>query len=112
MTETSSQPSASTSQLCSGIGIEYRAFARTLSPESCAAVLIVVANCSFPHTLFTLSFDDSDGLALMQSLQPGFYNYLINSCGAGWSSPFATDLPEAIVVKDSFGEDSIPVTRW
>ena len=99
-------------QLCSGTAVEYKAFSRVLYPDSGASVICVLANCSFPHTNFSLSFDDSKGLALMESLAPGEYSYLINSCGAGWSSPQAMAVPKTITVKDAFGEHTIPVKPW
>jgi hypothetical protein len=112
MNNESPQSASLASQLCSGNGIEYKAFARVLFPESGAAVVCVLANCSFPHTGFTLSFENSNGLALMQTLGPGRFSHLINSCGAGWSSSFASAPPKTVVVRDSYGEHTIPVMGW
>jgi len=109
--------SAPPSELSHGIEIEYKAFARSFfqnAPE--AAVLYLVATCSYGSTGFTIFFErDSHQFKLMEQAPTGIVNFLQTFYAASWPTQgvsFESDLPTHVTILDAQGEHKVEVKPW
>jgi hypothetical protein len=113
----SSPPSPPPPELSHGVEIEYKAFARSFfqnAPQ--AAVLCLVATCSYGSTGYTIFFErDSDKFKLMEQPPTGIIHFLQTFYAATWPTQgvsFESELPTHVTIVDAQGEHSVEVKPW
>ena len=105
-------PSA-TPILCHGNDIGYKAFARRLTPTADIAVLILIANCYFDNSGYTISIQSTaNGFELLEQPPSGIFHDLVSYCMATWTSPGLIDVPAHVMITDAFGTHKVHVENW
>jgi hypothetical protein len=101
--------SAPPSELSHGVEIEYKAFARSYfqnAPK--AAVLYLVATCSYGSTGYTIFFEqDSGQFKLMEQPPIGIVNFTQTFYAASWPPQgvsFESALPTHVTILDAQAE--------
>ncbi len=107
---------ASSPVLCGGYAIEYKAYARSFTPDQDLAILYLVATCWFGRGNLALFFEDApDGFRLMVQSLPGAFPNLDTYYIATWppkGSPGLRQLPSEVSIQDAHGTQLVKVESW
>ena len=100
-----------------GVGIEYKAFARSFFQNApTAAALYLVATCSYGSTGYTIFFErDSSKFKLMEQPPTGIVHFTQTFYIASWPTQgvsFESELPTHVTIVDAHGEHSVEVKPW
>jgi len=114
MSATSASP-APAPILSNAANLEYKAFARSFYQDSTAAVLVLVASCSFPTPGYTIFFQEDGGtFKLMQTNPTGIEPQLVAYGFASWpaSSVGLSQHPSHVTIEDAKGQHKVRVEQW
>jgi len=101
--------------LSHGDAIEYKAYARHFGVSGGAAVLSLIATCSYPTGGYSIYFEPGPGAHQFELLEkvPQISNDLVTYYMASWTSgqPLAQP-PRHVRIRDARGEHHIEVKPW
>lgn len=103
------------SGLSHGLGIEYKAFARSFS-QGTDGVLFLMATCYYLTSGFTIFFEEDSGkFKLMEQPPTGVFLNLVTYYLAAWPPNGVSEeraLPAQVTIVDAQGEHRVHVKPW
>jgi hypothetical protein len=103
--------------LCHGLKIEYKAFARPFLKGK-DAVLYLIATCYYEHNGFTIYFEEAgpNKFRLMEQPPSGVFLNLYTYYTASWPPPAGVSaeslVPSHVTIVDAYGEHRVHANTW
>jgi hypothetical protein len=105
-------------ELCHGLKIEYKAYARPFLENTKDAVLYLIATCMYGQNGFTVYFEESEPnkFRLMEQPPSGIVHFSDTFYVASWppptGAPAETPVPSHVTIVDAHGEHRVHVRQW
>ncbi|MFY9937736.1 MAG: hypothetical protein WAK33_12730 [Silvibacterium sp.] len=109
-------PAPAAPNLCHGLQIEYKAFARPFTESKEVGTLYLLASCSYVTSGFTIFFEeDSGNFKLMEQPPTGVFMNLVTYYAASWPTsgiPGQREMPKHVTITDAYGDHKVHVKEW